>query len=167
MLQARAETNWRGEPQPALRQYAEQALALGPAVDLETRLHLTLARCCADEGDLVEARSHAEAAHRLSQRLGSPLLIGLAQAADGTILARTGTIGEGGARFERAVATLERARLPFERAQTLEVWADELRARGERQQARPLLAEALQVFEALGARPAADRCRALLNALRS
>ena len=158
MVHERAETNWRGEPHPALRQYAEQALALEPAADLETRLHLTLSRRCTDDGDLVEARRHAEAARRLSQRLDSPLLIGLAQAADGTILARTGTIGEGGARFQRAIETLAQARLPFERAQTLRVWADELRARGERQQARPLLAEALQIFETLGARPAADRC---------
>lgn len=164
-LGVRAEVNWRDEPAATRRSYLEQALALAPAAELEASLRLALARRHIEDGNIAEARAQAEAADVLAVRLGSPLLIGLAQTAHGTILARSGARDDGLAAFEHAAETLRHARLPFERAQALEAWSGALLMSDSDAQARPLLVEALRVYDELGARPAADRCRTLLAAL--
>jgi DNA-binding CsgD family transcriptional regulator len=68
------------------------------------------------------------------------------------------------AHFGEALKWHEHDGQPFERARTQLAYAERLRRARQRAEARPLLSEALDTFERLGARPWAERCRAELTA---
>jgi DNA-binding NarL/FixJ family response regulator len=66
--------------------------------------------------------------------------------------------------FERALELHARVPTPFERARTELCFAESLRRAKRRAEARELLRAALATFEALGAKPWAERARAELRA---
>jgi DNA-binding CsgD family transcriptional regulator len=66
--------------------------------------------------------------------------------------------------FEEALALHAQVPTPFERARTELCYAERLRRARKRAEARPRLRDAIEVFEALGAKPWLERARAELHA---
>ena len=164
MLLALADVNWRGDDPASRQRWAEQALTLDPAADIAAQVRLVLAHLQVDDDRLDLARQHVDAARVLSDRLGSPRLTGLTWAAAGRIAAASGDLSEATSAYDAAVTALEAARTPYDLAQTLRAYATEVMRVQDGARARTMLGEALRHFEAVGARPAADHCRALLDA---
>jgi tetratricopeptide (TPR) repeat protein len=163
MLVARADVNWQGEDPSTRQQYAEEALALEPAADVAAQARLILAQLQADAGQPEVAKAHADTAQALAERLGSPRLTGLALAGLGRIAASMRDLVGAAVAYEGAITALETARTPYDRALVLQAYSTEVVRHQQEERARAMLREALRLFEAVGARPAADRCRALLD----
>lgn len=167
MLLALADVNWRGDDAALCEQHAERALAVAPAAALAVEVRLTLARLSVEAGRPERAAAHADEALAGAERLGSPRLRGLARAALGSIAAATGDAARAVAAYEAALTLLEQAGTPFDRALTLLGYGQALVPAHQDgpARARAALAEALELLVAVGARPAAERCRALLTEL--
>jgi len=140
-------------------------LATGPSAELAVEAHLVLADLYRRTGTPAAAQEHAEAAHSLAERLHSPRLIGVAHAALARVTALSDDQTNAARAFEQALDLLATARTPFERALVLQAYAVDLVGQRDRERARAMLDEALAVLERIGARPAADRCRALRESL--
>jgi DNA-binding CsgD family transcriptional regulator len=116
--------------------------------------------------DLVEALVHAGQSARAAE-----VLSGFEErsAATGRVSALAaaarcrGMLGDVEA-FERALELHARVPTPFERARTELCFAESLRRAKRRTEARELLRAALATFDALGAKPWAERARAELRA---
>jgi class 3 adenylate cyclase/tetratricopeptide (TPR) repeat protein len=88
---------------------------------------------------------------------GSPLLGQACDRAEGVLELATGDRDRGIALLRSAIAGFERMSVPFEVAKTKELLAEV-----EKEGAEELLAQALETYDALGARPHAERARAAL-----
>src|SRR5205823_12309773 len=93
------------------------------------------------------------------ERSGGSWALGAAARCDG-LLAR----GDFDAHFERALTHHARVRMPFETARTMLVYGERLHRERRRAEARRHLRSAQEIFEALGAKPWADRAEAELRA---
>jgi class 3 adenylate cyclase/tetratricopeptide (TPR) repeat protein len=164
MLVALADVNWRGADRATRQRFAEQALGPEPAADVAAQARIALAHLHAKDGQLGAARVHADAARALAERLGSPRLTGLALAAAGRIAGCAGDPVGAAAAYDAAIGMLEAARTPYDLALVLREYGTAV-AEQEPERARAMLTRALGLLQQVGARPAADRCRALLDAL--
>ena len=163
---ALAELRWRTGDTTSAQNYAERSLTTGRTVDsvLETNTMLVLFRLSA--GRSGEARRHADAALGLAERVGAPYLLGRAHLAAGLVRAADGDLDSAAASFEAGLRHFDRAGTPYERALVLRDYAQALSSRpGQLERVKAMLGEALEVFRALGARPAARRLQATLSSL--
>jgi DNA-binding CsgD family transcriptional regulator len=122
------------------------------------------------DGDLIEAQvrlgRRAAAQAQLDRLLENAQLAG--QAWPAAVAARCRALladdGDIDHAFDAALAQHEREASAFERARTYLCYGERLRRGRRRRDARDCLHEAVAVFDALGARPWADRTRAELRA---
>jgi DNA-binding SARP family transcriptional activator len=164
MLSARAELNWQAADLETRRRWSEQALAHGLTAEQAVEVRLTLADLQARLGQAEPAAAQAAAALAAAERLRSPRLQGLAHLASGRNAASRGEARAAAAACETALRLFDAARTPYQRALALQQAAALAgRAPGGAARAAELLRAALAGFEALGARPARARCRALLE----
>ena len=119
-----------------------------------------LAAPAAATGDQDEGRARADRMLREAQTWGTPRAIGMALRAAGLV--------EGGARglelLAEAAMVLERSPAPLEHARALLDLGAGLRRANRRAAARDPLRQALDLADACGARPLADRARQELRA---
>jgi DNA-binding CsgD family transcriptional regulator len=144
----------------------EAAVRIGPPGAFPPYAHqatdglLDLVEAAIHSGHVVEARIHAEAATRL--RLGdiSPRLAVLTIA----VQAMTASDGAAGELFESALRHVAVAEFPFEQNRIRLEYGMWLRRQRRHTDAREVLGSATDGFEALGARPWAERARSELRA---
>ena len=125
-----------------------------------TLVPAVLAAPAAATGDQDEGRARADRMLREAQTWGTPRAIGMALRAAGLV--------EGGARglelLAEAAMVLERSPAPLEHARALLDLGAGLRRANRRAAARDPLRQALDLADACGARPLADRARQELRA---
>jgi LuxR family transcriptional regulator, maltose regulon positive regulatory protein len=141
----------------ALRQVSE-ARMLDRAPGLELLVHTRLAR-----GDLDAARDAVAALRTVAERIGTPALAAGADLAEGMLAAAGGEHEAARTLLEDAVDGFERSGGAYEAALARVELATALIALGRCDAAEGEAAAALDVFERLGAAPAADRARRVVR----
>ena len=104
-------------------------------------------------------RSRKEGAHSTIRGLSRPRA-----AAEGCCLAHEGDLDAALEAFEQALQEHERAASPFERARTQLAYGAALRRAKRRADARAMLTDALEAFDALGRRSVGGECRSRARA---
>jgi DNA-binding NarL/FixJ family response regulator len=122
------------------------------------------------QGDEIEALVLADERERALERVAAlrvaavelelPRFLAWASRGEGLVRAAEGELEAAEAALEAAVLQHERLPNPFERGRTLLAYGHVLRRQSRRRAARAALAQALSVFEGLGARHFADATRA-------
>jgi DNA-binding CsgD family transcriptional regulator len=145
-----------GDPAGALRDLREleRRTAAWPGADPRVhQLDALIAECLAAVGEREQALRYAEAALERARAWGTPRAIGLALRAHGLVSGGE----EGLARLQDAVAALRQDRAPLELSRTLVDLGSAQRRAGKRIECREALREAIELAEACGAAPLAER----------
>jgi DNA-binding CsgD family transcriptional regulator len=114
-------------------------------------------------GDLAEARNHLESYEFAAERYGSPWAVAAAARCRGLLCAAEGDLDGAFSALERALAGLDAHPYPLERGRTLLCVGIARRQSGEKKAARETLAEALAIFEGIGAGLWAEKARGELS----
>jgi DNA-binding CsgD family transcriptional regulator len=110
-------------------------------------------------GVLERAEAHLSSFERLAREHERPWAVAAAARCRGTLEAARGRPDQAFEAFEQALSEFECIGMPFERARTLMLAGQARRRFKQRGVAGQLLAEAVEVFERLGAGPWAARAR--------
>jgi ATP/maltotriose-dependent transcriptional regulator MalT len=116
-------------------------------------------------GDLVQARTHAEAALAHASELRQPLALLAAHRILGELNTEAGRLAEASAHLDAALTLAEACAAPYERALTLLAHAERYTAEHQHGAAMSTLAKARAILETLKARPALARAETLAQRL--
>jgi len=154
-----------------VRQHLEQALpkaALPPgnaAPGSDHDLYAVLADTCAQQRDLDGLLKYAPLAEATAARCGHQLYLGIAHRAWGVAHRLAGDYAASEARLRQALEIFETLDTHWQLGRTWAEFGELATAQNQRQLAQRHYQNALQLFEALGAKPDAGRARAALEAL--
>ena len=116
-------------------------------------------------GRLDEAKALLDPYEEQSRTLDRPVNLACALRSRALLRAAERDYSTAEVTFEEAFAQHDRLEVPFERARTLLAHGSMLRARRKRGRARPLLADALAIFDSLGCSGWAERTQVELSQL--
>ena len=114
----------------------------------------------------AELQTYAPLAEETSTRIEHKLYMAIAHRAWGVAHTLAGEFPQAGARLQQALELFSSYPVPWQMGRTLFEMGELGRARGETEQARDYLSQALRAFEEMGAAPYAARTRAALENLR-
>ncbi|HEV2371347.1 MAG TPA: AAA family ATPase [Streptosporangiaceae bacterium] len=139
---------------------ADEILAcLGQREPALYRFHADLIEALSGLGDLDRAQEQADRLTERGRVFPRPSTLAMAARSHGLLLAARGDIDGSANAMREALTHHEHLEMPFERGRTLLAYGQVLRRKKERREARAVLAEALAVFEALGAPLWVERAR--------
>jgi tetratricopeptide (TPR) repeat protein len=151
---------WFGRADQALVRL-ETALR-SPALEDRLRHQAPLARAHAALGETAKAEKTIEDAIDQLRRQRNPEFLGKALSARGTVRADQKRWAEARADFEEALTMMREGRRGPDEADALVDYGAMLRAKGDTNEARGKLEQALKLFESMGAKPAAQRTQRAL-----
>jgi DNA-binding CsgD family transcriptional regulator len=127
------------------------------------RFHPDLIEALIELGDLGTARAQADCLASRGRILPRPWTLATSARCRGLLLAATADLDGAGASMREALQHHQDLEMPFELGRTLLAYGQILRRRNERRRARTVLAEAVAVFDDLGAPAWAARARTELK----
>ena len=136
---------------------------LGQREPARYRFHPDLVEALIGLGDLSVAQEQVDRLAHRGRVLARPWTLATGARCSGLLLAAAGDLAGADAAMREALEHHENLEMPFERGRTLLAYGQILRRRNERRRARLMLAEAVSVFEALGAPVWAELARSELQ----
>jgi DNA-binding CsgD family transcriptional regulator len=145
-----------------LTQAAAGVATLGQREPARFRFDADLVEAVIALGDLGRAASLIDGLEQRGRILPRPWTLAMTARCQGLLQSARGDLDAARESIEQALEHHGRLQMPFERARTLLLFGQLLRRRKERRDARAAIAEALALFDELGAPLWAERARAEL-----